>query len=143
MSQSRAKSPGGRPAPRSDTPSTASAGVTAVAALCVPGAGHLMQRQARKAAVFAVVLIAMFVIGLSFGGRLFPFQVSDPLVFLAAAAEWAIVGPRAVATLAGAGTGDVVAITYEYGNTFLIASGLLNLLVTLDAMDLASGRKAT
>ena len=33
------------------------------------------------------------------------------------------------------------AITFEYGNTFLIASGLLNILVVLDAFDRASGRK--
>ena len=31
--------------------------------------------------------------------------------------------------------------TYEYGNTFLIVSGLLNTLVTMDAFDIAQGRK--
>jgi hypothetical protein len=34
----------------------------------------------------------------------------------------------------------VIAPTYEYGNTFLIASGLLNSLIVLDARDLALGR---
>ena len=33
---------------------------------------------------------------------------------------------------------DVVAITYEYGNTFLMASGLLNALVMLDVYDRAN-----
>ena len=41
----------------------------------------------------------------------------------------------------GAGAGRVVAITYEYGNTFLIVAGLLNMLVVLDAFDIAKGRK--
>jgi hypothetical protein len=32
-------------------------------------------------------------------------------------------------------------VTWEYGNTFLIVSGLLNFLVILDAYDIAMGRK--
>jgi len=117
------------------------AAVTVVAAWLVPGAGHFMQGQVQKAVVFAVTLTAMFVLGLAFGGRLFALQPGDPLVFLAAIAEWALLLPRLVATFMGSGGGDVVAVTYEYGNAFLIAGGLLNMLVILDAMDLASGRK--
>jgi hypothetical protein len=41
----------------------------------------------------------------------------------------------------GVGRGDVVVITYEYGNTFIIAAGLLNMLVVLDVFDIAKGRK--
>jgi hypothetical protein len=41
----------------------------------------------------------------------------------------------------GAGSGRVVAWTYEYGNTFLVVAGLLNMLVVLDAFDIATGRK--
>jgi hypothetical protein len=117
------------------------AAMTCGMAWVIPGAGHFLQGQAQKAVVFFVVLVAMFVFGLSFGGRIFPFQVSDPLVFLAAAAQWALGGPRLLAALAGWGPGEIVAATYEYGNTFLIVGGLLNALVVLDAFDLASGRK--
>jgi hypothetical protein len=49
--------------------------------------------------------------------------------------------PRVLAAMAGAGAGNVTAITYEYGNTFLIVSGLLNVLVALDAFDKARGVK--
>jgi hypothetical protein len=118
-----------------------SAALTCGVAWVIPGAGHFVQGQGQKAVVFFVVLVAMFVFGLSFSGRLFPFQLSDPLVFLAAAAQWALGGPRLLAALAGWGPGEVVAATYEYGNTFLIVGGLLNALVVLDAFDLASGRK--
>jgi Family of unknown function (DUF6677) len=41
----------------------------------------------------------------------------------------------------GAGVGEVTAVTYEYGNCFLIVAGLLNFLVILDAFDIAMGRK--
>ena len=39
----------------------------------------------------------------------------------------------------GPGQGVVTAASYEYGNTFLIVSGLLNMLVALDAYDVALG----
>ena len=46
-----------------------------------------------------------------------------------------------VAWVCAAGVGTVTATTYEYGNTFLIVAGLLNCLVTIDAYDIALGRK--
>ena len=112
-----------------------------IVAWCLPGAGHVLMGHVRKALTFFGVLVAMFAIGLAFGGRLFPFQLSEPLVFLASIAQWTQAVPRIIAAMAGLGAGNVVAVTYEYGNTFLIVSGLLNALVLLDAVDLATGRK--
>jgi len=115
---------------------------TCFVAWVFPGAGHMLQGQAGKALVFGVTLLPMYVLGLAFGGQLFTFQMSEPLVLLAAAAEWMMGAARLVAGGAGYGGGNVVAASYEYGNTFLIVSGLLNLLVLLDAADVARGRKA-
>ena len=111
--------------------------LTFVVAWCVPGAGHFLVGHSRKAVVFLVVLTGMFAIGLGFGGQLFAFDVADPLVFLGAGTQWAILIPRVLAAMAGAGTGQVTAVSYEYGNTFLIVAGLLNTLVALDAFDRA------
>src|SRR5262245_25824709 len=88
----------------------------------LPGSGHLLLGLTRKAGILCVVLLLMTIVGLAFGGRLFPFQLAEPLVFLAAAAEWALLAPRLIAEMAGWGRGDVVAVTYEYGNTFLIVA---------------------
>ena len=49
--------------------------------------------------------------------------------------------PYLVATALGLGAGRVLAVTYEYGNAYLIVAGLLNLLVVIDAYDIALGRK--
>jgi hypothetical protein len=38
--------------------------------------------------------------------------------------------------------GNVRSVTYEYGNTFTAVGGLLNILVILDAHDIAMGRKS-
>jgi hypothetical protein len=116
--------------------------LAAFAGWVVPGAGHFVAGQTRKAVVFFVVLTGMHLFGLYLGGRLFPLQWAEPLVFLSALAEWSLGLPRLAAWMGGFGQGDVVAVTYEYGNTFLIVSGLLNSLVILDAYDLATGRKA-
>jgi hypothetical protein len=111
------------------------------AAWLVPGAGHMWLGRPRKGVVFLVVLLLMFGVGLGLEGRLFPFQLDQPLVALEALAELGLALPYVAARLAGAGAGRVVAMTYEYGNAFLIVAGILNLLVVLDVFDIARGRK--
>lgn len=83
----------------------------------------------------------MFAIGLFLEGRLFPFALSEPLVALAAIADVGIGLPYLIAKMTGQGAGAVRVATYEYGNAFLIVAGLLNMLVVLDAYDIAVGRK--
>jgi hypothetical protein len=95
----------------------------------------------QKGVVFLVLLPLMFAMGLWLDGRLFPFDFSEPLVGLAACADVGIGVPYMIAKAVGAGAGRVTAITYEYGNAFLIVAGLLNMLVVLDAFDVAQGRK--
>lgn len=112
-----------------------------VLAWLIPGAGHVLHGDVRRGGILFVTLTAMFAVGIAFGGRLFPFQLSEWLVFLAAVAQWGAAVPRLIAGVAGVGDGDVVAITYEYGNTFLMASGLLNALVVLDVYDRVRGLK--
>lgn len=110
------------------------------AAWAVPGAGHLWLGR-RKGLIFLIVLPVMFALGLMLHGRIFPVEVSQPLVALAALANMGIGIPYFVARTMGYGAGDVIAVTYEYGNTFLIVAGLLNVLVMVDAFDIAMGRK--
>lgn len=112
-----------------------------LAAWLVPGAGHLMLGRRQKGLVFLVALTAMFLLGLMLQGRIFPFELSEPLVALAAVANVGAGLPWIAARMWGAGAGMVTAVTFEYGNTFLIVSGLLNSLVVLDAFDVAMGRK--
>jgi hypothetical protein len=112
-------------------------------AWAVPGAGHLWLGRRGKGMTFIIVLPLMFLFGLWLEGRLFPFSLTmtEPLVPIMATAELGIGVLYVAAKVLGAGSGDVVAMTYEYGNTFLIVGGLLNMLVVLDAFDIAQGRK--
>jgi hypothetical protein len=111
------------------------------AAWLVPGGGHLWLGRRQKGLIFLVVLPLMFVAGLALEGRLFPFELTQPLVALAAFADLGGGLPYFIAKGIGAGEGRVVAMSYEYGNAFLIVAGLLNMLVVLDAFDVAQGRK--
>lgn len=112
-----------------------------LAAWAVPGAAHFWLGRRQKAAVFFVALVTMFVSGLLLNGRLSPFTLSEPLAALAAVANAGMGIPWILALLMEKGQGVVTAVTYEYGNTFLIVAGLLNFLVMLDAYDVAVGRK--
>jgi len=112
-----------------------------LASWAMPGAGHLWLGRRQKGLVFLLALPVMFLIGLLLQGRIFSFDLSEPLVALAAVADIGCGLPWIVARIVGAGGGTVTAATYEYGNCFLIVSGLLNSLVVLDAFDIAMGRK--
>jgi hypothetical protein len=123
------------------TQTTSSIYLICAAAWFVPGAGHLWLGRRQKGIVFLVTLTLMFAFGLWLEGRLFPFELTQPLVALAAIADVGVGLPYLVARAAGLGAGRVIAISYEYGNTFVIAAGLLNMLVVLDVFDIAKGRK--
>jgi hypothetical protein len=113
-----------------------------LAAWAIPGAAHFWLGRAQKGLVFFVALMTMFLLGLLvLEGRLFPFELSEPLVALAYLANAGLGVPWIVARALGLGGGTVTAVTWEYGNSFLIVAGLLNFLVVLDAYDIAAGRK--
>jgi len=111
------------------------------ASWAVPGAGHLWLGRRAKGIILLIALPLMFAIGLSIHGRLLPFDLSEPLVCLAALADLGIGATYFIASALGYGQGDVTAVTYEHGNAFLIVAGLLNILVIIDACDVALGRK--
>jgi hypothetical protein len=112
-----------------------------LAAWLVPGAGHLWMGRRQKGIVFMLAIPAMFLFGILLHGRIFPFELSEPLVGLAALADLGAGLPWLLARIMDAGAGTVTAPSYEYGNCFLIVAGLLNFLVILDAFDIGMGRK--
>ncbi len=112
-----------------------------VIAWAVPGLAHILMGRRQKGVVFLVALCALFFLGLALQGRIFPFDVSDPLIALAAVADISVGVVYFLASPLGLGAGKVVAVTYEYANAFLIVAGLLNMLVILDAYDRARGLK--
>lgn len=110
-------------------------------ALLVPGLGHFSLDRRGTGAVYFGCIGLLFAFGIGMEGELFPLDSGAPLTLLAGLAEMGAGGLYVAATLLGYGGGDPAATTYEYGYAFLIAAGLLNVLVALDAWDIATGAR--
>jgi hypothetical protein len=128
--------------------SAAEAGVTGlplpalmILAWLVPGLGHLLLGRRQRALVFMVVIVVAFVVGIVLQGELILPRTGDPLSYLAFVANLGNGALFLGAKLTGLGAGVVTADSYEFGNTFLLTAGMMNLLLVLDTHDIATGKK--
>jgi len=112
-----------------------------VAAALIPGLGHAFLQKWDRAIVFLVSISLMFALGLRLQARLFNPEFSDlfsSLKFFAEAGSGILYW---VCWLRGLGVGEPSAYTYDFANVFIYVAGLLNMLVVVDAFDIAMGRK--
>jgi Family of unknown function (DUF6677) len=135
-----------------------------VLAWVLPGLGHLsLGRKGRALAFFAVVL-ATFALGLFSGGTSSLADPQQPLSYLATFDNLALGPVELIARKLSLGSLSyrlpidesderrkqllarlrerVRHPTYEYGSTYLLTAGLMNMLLILDAFDIATGRKS-
>jgi len=117
-------------------------GLAAILAWIFPGLGHLYVGRRKTALLYAAIVTATFLLGLSFQGRLYTIERSQPLTILA---TFAVSGAGllnvAARFLSDNPGGTILSPTYEYGCAYLLTAGLMNLLLMLDSWDIASGRK--
>ena len=128
-----------------------------------PGLGHLYLGRRRRAIVFCLVVLAAFTLGVGSSGCASIVDSEQPLSYLATFDNLALGPLDLVARLVTFGSlsyrlprdpadprraeltarlrSRVRGVTYEYGNTFLLTAGLMNILLILDVFDIASGRK--
>ena len=112
-------------------------------AFMIPGLGHLYLSRKAKGLVFLGALGALYLLGVVLDARLSLYVgFGDPLALLRSVAQMAIGLPYFLIRTLGYGMGAVTSVTHEYGNTFTEVAGLLNVLVVLDAYDVAVGRKS-
>jgi hypothetical protein len=137
--------------------------VPCLLAWVLPGLGHLFLGRRRRGWVFLAVVLATYGLGLASDGAASVIDRTQPLTFLATFDNIAL-GPvdligRYVTygriayrlpdderdplrlELVDRLRRRVGSITYEYGSTFLLTAGLMNLLLILDVYDIATGRK--
>ncbi len=107
----------------------------------VPGAGHLFLRRPGRAAVFCALVLAALALGCALDGNLYRAVSGQPLTVLATVASMGAGLPYFAVRYGLAYEGDPVSWGYEYGTAFLLTAGLMNLLVVLDAWDIAQGHK--
>jgi len=137
--------------------------VACLLAWLVPGAGHFYLGRRGKAAAFLAIVLVTFCTGLALQGRVYLATSEQPLSFLATFANVAL-GPidligrqisykriifffpretdRALyEEILGMTRARILAVTHEYGTTFILTAGLMNILLILDAFDIGIGRK--
>jgi hypothetical protein len=111
-------------------------------AYLVPGAGHLYLGRRARAITFFLIVVLLFAIGLAIDGDLYTINHANGSVLRMLAALGSLGSGIIywVATWMGV-HGDVTSITFEHGTAFTITAGLMNLLLVVDAFDIAQGRK--
>jgi hypothetical protein len=115
--------------------------VAAVAAWLVPGLGHVyLKRWQRGLAFFALVIVSLWV-GCSLEGNLYRVIPNQPLSILATLGSMGMGIPYFILRYGMGYEGAIVSPGYEYGTAFLLTAGLMNLLLVLDAWDIARGVK--
>lgn len=106
----------------------------------IPGAGHALLGRRFRAGLYFAAVMSLFFLGLYLDGRLFSLEAGF-FGLLRFVADAAVGVPYLAGKFLGWGAGDVRSFGYEYGNTFLYTAGLLNMLLILDAYDIAGGRR--
>lgn len=129
----------------------------------LPGLGHIYLGKKRTGLVFLAAVMTTFCLGIASDGAASLLDPHQPLTYLATFDNLAI-GPMEVlgryatygrlvyrmpadeadpraADLTERVRRRVRSVTFEYGNTFLLTAGLMNMLLILDAFDIATGRK--
>ena len=116
--------------------------ISMLLAYVVPGAGHWYLGRRNRAIAFFVIVLFMFVLGLSIDGMLYTLAESHGS-FLRVLASLGTMGAGALYWIARTmgPFGDVYSATYEHGTTFTLSAGLMNLLLVLDCWDISRGRK--
>lgn len=103
----------------------------------VPGSGHLLVGRPGRALLFGPLIVALFLGGLALDGKVYRPVAGDSLSYVAALGASGVGGIYIAAHALGLGEGGLSAPYHEYGSTFTLVAGLLNLLVILDAFDCA------
>ena len=113
-----------------------------VLAYLVPGAGHFYLGKRGRAVAFFVIVCLMFAIGIAIDGDLYTVVRTGGSLLRFLAGLGSMGGGILYFVAVAMGVhGDVTSITYEHGTAFTITAGLMNLLLMLDAYDIAEGRK--
>lgn len=115
-------------------------GTLAVAWL-VPGAGHFLLGRRGRGVAFLLLVLAAVVTGFLLNGNLYRVLPDQPLTILATLGSMGMGAPYFFLRLYLGYQGDLTSVGYEYGTAFLLTAGLMNLLLVMDAWDIARGRK--
>ncbi|MGD2091372.1 MAG: hypothetical protein PVH61_34665 [Candidatus Aminicenantes bacterium] len=100
-----------------------------------------MQRKYVKGIVFLVGVLLLLIFGLIMQGKFYDTKEFHPLMILGFLGDLGSGIFFFIIKLAGLGKGNIQAVTYHYGTTYMVSAGLINYLVALNAFDIARGKR--
>ena len=129
----------------------------------IPGGGHFYLGKRAKGGLFLAIVLLTFVTGMALQGRVYLATPDQPLSYLATFANLAL-GPLDLISreasydrliyffppesdralyqdILDRTRARILVVSDEYGTTFLLTAGLMNILLILDAFDIGIGRK--
>lgn len=112
--------------------------------LAVPGLSHWILGKKARAAAFCSIVTITFLTGIVLHGALFSITSPNWLFRLGAVAQLGLGSLYVLGHAVGwgqLGVLDMADVMFGYGNTFLVTAGLMNMLLMMDAFDIAVGRK--
>jgi TM2 domain-containing membrane protein YozV len=134
--------------------------IPCILAWLLPGAGHFYLGRRRRGIFFFAVVLITLVLGLWMDGRTYVYDPGHPLTYLATFANvglgpldmvgrnmtygrlvWKLPMDRERAVLVDRMREKIRSPLNEYGTTYMMTACLMNLLLILDAFDVAKGRK--
>lgn len=111
----------------------------------VPGLGHFIQGRVLRGVASTLTILLMFILGVSIGGHIYGLRETGEglLSSLFSLCDMGSGVLYLLSKFAGLAVNErPEQSTSEYGSVFLMVSGLLNLILALDAFDIRAGRKA-
>ena len=115
--------------------------MVAVFAWLIPGAGHLVQKRWIRGFLLMACVVAMFSLGLAMDGKIYKPNTGDLLEMLAFVGDLGAGGLYILGRMMDWGGVAITNATADYGKTFIVVAGLLNIMCVVDAYHIAIGKK--
>jgi len=106
-----------------------------------PGMGHIVQKKYLKGIVFLAGILLLLIFGLIMEGKFYDTKEFHPLLILGFLGDLGSGAFYFIIKWTGLGNGNIQAVTYHYGTTYMVSAGLINYLVALNAFDIARGKR--
>lgn len=115
--------------------------VAVILAWLIPGLGHVFLKRWVRGLLFFGLVLTCIVAGYMLQGNLYRVVPDQPLSRLATLGAMGMGLPYFILRHVLHYEGDVVGAGFEYGTAFLLTAGLMNMLLVMDAWDIARGKK--
>src|SRR5215472_11527921 len=122
-------------------PITAMAVMAPIVSWILPGAGHLIQKKWLRGLLLMGSIVLMFVLGIYMEGKIYKPNTGDLLDMLGFVGDAGAGGLYIISRIMDLGTAPIAHATADYGTKFIVISGLLNVMATVDAYHIAIGKK--